>query len=81
MGKVEEKKFTYVGFDIEQKEAGITIDQSEYAKEKIENIIIDPERAKNQDDDLSSEEKSILRVVAGRIGWFARGTRPDMTFA
>ena len=81
MGKVEEKKFTYVGFNIKQKEAGITIDQSQYAKEKVENIIIAPERAKNQDDDLNDEEKSILRVVAGRIGWLARGTRPDLTFA
>ena len=73
MGKVEEKKFTYVGFDIEQKEAGITIDKSQYAKEKIENIVTDPERAKIQKSALSSEEKSILRVVAGRIGWLARG--------
>ena len=23
----------------------------------------------------------MLRVVAGRIGWLARGTRPDLTFA
>ena len=81
MGKVEEKKFTYVGFDIEQKEEGITIDQSHYAREKIEIITIDPDRAKNQDEALSNEEKSMLRVVAGRIGWLARGTRPDLTFA
>ena len=81
MGKVEEKKFTYVGFDIEQKEEGITIDQNHYAREKIEIITIDPDRAKNHDDMLSNEEKSMLRVVAGRIGWLARGTRPDLTFA
>ena len=81
MGKVEEKKFTYVGFDINQTTEGITIDQSQYAKEKIDNLIIDPDRAKNQDDELSSDEKSILRKIAGRIGWLSRGTRPDLTFA
>lgn len=81
MGKVEEKQFTYVGFDINQTEDGITIDQSQYAEEKIDNIIIDPDRAKNQNDELSDEEKSLLRRIAGRIGWLARGTRPDLTFA
>ena len=81
MGKVEEKKFRYVGFDIEQKSEGIYIDQSHYAEEKIEVFDVSPDRSKDQEAELTGEEKSMLRKCAGKIGWLARGSRPDLIFS
>ena len=53
MGKTEEKKFKYVGFNIEQKKNGIIIDMKDYADEKIELFNVFPDRSKDQDADLS----------------------------
>ena len=80
MGKTEAKKFKYVGYELEQLEQGIIISQREYA-EKIEILDINPSRLKAQDVELSQEEKSMIRQVAGQIGWLARETRPDLSFA
>ena len=80
MGKTEEKKFKYVGMDIEQTEKGINVSQQDYA-DKIPVYSLRPERAKESEDDLTEEEKTQLRQMAGQIGWLARGTRPDLTFA
>ena len=79
MGKTESKMFTYVGFDLKQDEKGITIDQSSYAS-GYQTFDINPERAKQTNDDLEPEEKSKLKEVAGMIGWLGRGTRPDLLF-
>ena len=80
MGKTEAKRFKYVGYDLEQLKEGIKISQREYA-EKLEIPEIDPSRLKAQDDELTSEEKTLIRQVAGQIGWLARETRPDLSFA
>ena len=79
MGKVESKKFKYVGFDIEQKEDLIRVDQSTFAA-GLELINISPARAKQVDEKLSNEERSCLRRAAGQIGWLGRGSRPDIVF-
>ena len=41
----------------------------------------DPAHAMQQEDDLTEEEKSILRQTAGRIGWLGREARPDLVIA
>ena len=81
MGKIEEKKFSYVGFDIDQKADCTIIDQTRYVKEKINDIRCDPSRAKLPDEPLTSEERSQMRIYAGKVGWLARGSRPDLIFA
>ena len=67
MGKTEEKKFKYVGMDIEQTEKGINVSQQDYA-DKIPVYSLRPERAKESEDDLTEEEKTQLRQMAGQIG-------------
>ena len=54
--------------------------QREYA-DKMEILEIDPSRLKTQDDELTAGEKTLIRQVAGQIGWLARETRPDLAFA
>ena len=80
MGKTEQKKFKYVGYEIEQDQRGVKISQQEYA-DNLEIFDVNPKTAKDQDRDLTPEERSILRKVAGQIGWLARETRPDLAFA
>ena len=73
MGKTESKKFRYVGFDIEQKGKVIRIDQSAFAAD-LKVYDLQPERARQTDEDLTAEEKSTLRAISGKIGWLGRGT-------
>merc|ERR1719154_1043537 len=67
MGKVESKKFKYVGFDIEQKADAIRVDQTTFAA-GLDLISISPARAKQVDQKLTNEERSCLRKAAGQIG-------------
>ena len=80
MGKTEANKFKYVGYQIEQSDRGIKVDQNEFASE-VPVINVKPGRAKDVDDELTDDEKSLLRKIAGKVGWLARGTRPDLVFA
>jgi hypothetical protein len=82
MGKTDRKSFVYTGFEPEQTQEGIKVSQNELARAKIEVFDMKPDRANNgPDDDLSAEEVSIIRKAAGKIGWLARGTRPDLVFS
>ena len=80
MGSTEREKFKYVGFNINQSRDHIEIDQNDFADEKVEIFDVNPVRAKNAESPLTAEEKSSLRKVAGKVGWLARGTRPDLAF-
>jgi hypothetical protein len=80
MGKTDRKSFIYTGFELEQTQEGIKVRQNEFARAKIEVFDVKPDRAKGPDDDLSAEEVSFIRKAAGKIGWLARGTRPDLVF-
>ena len=74
------KHFKYVGFQLDQTKDGIIVSQSDYAAE-VKSFLIQPERARQVDDELTSEEKSLLMKVAGQLGWLGRETRPDLVFA
>ena len=80
MGKTETGKFKYVGFQIDKINDGIQVNQNEFAN-GLEVLTIKPERAKEVDDNLTEEEKSMPRKVAGKIGWLGRGSRPDLVFS
>ena len=81
MGTTEERKFTYTGFNLEEVKGGIRVDQTSFAKEKLEVFDVKPERAKNPGEELTGEEVTVIRQAAGKIGWLARGTRPDLIFS
>ena len=81
MGRTEQKKFRYVGYNIEQQTDGsIIVDQNDFARDKMELINVPPGRAKQTEDKLTKEEESEMRKAAGRIGWLGRGTRPYIIF-
>jgi hypothetical protein len=81
MGRVEDSNFKYVGYRIKQdaQTKEITMDQEEFA-DKIEMIKIDPARGKQKEEELSKEERTLMRGISGRLGWIGRGTRPDLLF-
>ena len=78
-GKIEEKIFRYVGFDIIQDKRGIIMDQSKYIS-NMEGGKIDPNRSMNKEDQLTSDEQTLLRQIVGRLNWAVQGSRPDMSF-
>ena len=81
MGRVEEDDFKYTGYRIQQDAITkvITMDQEEYAA-KVEMVRIKPARAKQKEDNLKDEEKTLMRGISGKLGWLGRGTRPDLLF-
>ena len=78
-GKIEENIFRYVGFDIIQDKRGIIMDQSKYIS-NMEGGKIDPNRSMNKEDQLTSDEQTLLRQIVGILNWAVQGSRPDMSF-
>lgn len=56
-GRVEEKNFKYLGFQINQENDKIILDHTDYAH-SLRNLTMDPERAKQKQDILSIEEQT-----------------------
>ena len=54
-GRVEEKNFKYLGFQINQENDKIILDHTDYVH-SLRNLTMDPERAKQKHDILSIEE-------------------------
>ena len=81
MGREESWNFKYCGFRIFQSKENfeVKISQDEFANE-VEIPKLSPSRAKEPESELSKPEQSTLRGIAGKIGWLARGTRPDLLF-
>lgn len=79
VGKNEKKNFVYTGFVFNQDQQGIRIDQNSYA-ENVEIRQVCSTRAKNKHSELSEEERTSLRKMAGVLNWIVRGSRPDLSF-
>lgn len=78
-GKLEESKFTYVGFCFTQLHDGILLDQDRYV-DSINQQLIDLGRLKFKQEPLKSTEITQLRMMAGKLNWLVHGSRPDMAF-
>ena len=78
-GKVEEKCFKYIGFNVKQNENAIILDQSDYMN-NINCPVLDPRRIANKADILNSKEQSLYRQIVGQINWAFQGSRPDLAF-
>ena len=79
VGKNEKQNFIYTGFVFSQDTHGITVNQNSY----VENVSIDPvdaKRAINKNAELSDEERTSLRKMAGVLNWIVRGSRPDLSY-
>ena len=77
LGKVEKKDFLYCGYRIKQEAGRITMDQREYAAE-VPQLVIAPSRKKEKDMPVTDAERKQIRAAAGKMGWLARATRPDL---
>ena len=44
-------------------------------------MIIQPDRKKQDAEPVTEKERKQIRSLAGKIGWLARGTRPDLIFS
>ena len=75
--KVEMKKFTYLGCEVEKLDNGnITLNQNNYI-EKIKEVEVPARRNSCKVDE--TERKTIRRVV-GELLWVSLMTRPDLAF-
>ena len=78
-GKVEEKEFRYIGFKVKQYENRVILDHSEYI-ERMKNETIDPKRATDKKEILTTQEQKLYRQLVGQLNWAVQGSRPDMAF-
>ena len=76
-GKVEHRKFGYVGFDVSQEIHGkIELNMNKY----MQSCGSGPISPGKSDHELSPEEETDFRAVVGQLNWIAQGTRPDKVF-
>ena len=80
LGTVEEKNFVYCGHRIIQQGSRLTLDQRDFAKE-VPSLVISPERKKQNSQPVTDIERKEIRAAAGKLGWLARTTRPDLNQA
>ena len=79
-GKIAERNFMYVGFEVKQDMTGIILDQQEYLQD-LENPVLKPVLvSKKSENDLSASDQTCLRQLVGKLNWLVQGTRPDMAY-
>ena len=69
----------YVGIQIEQSNDNIILHQTEY-KNELEEISIDPQRAKQADQPLTPEEQRHLKGSIGQLNWLSTQSCPEISF-
>ena len=79
VGKMEARKFKYVGFEVDQNNQEIQINQNKYVEE-IELPKLTAERKRETEEPLTGKENTELRALIGALNWASRGTRPDIAF-
>ena len=76
----QESAFKYLGISIMQAEDGtITVDQKQYIN-NIKQIPISSERSCEKDSTLTSQERTLLKSVVGKLNWATGISRPDLGF-
>jgi len=79
IGTENEGNFKYIGLNIKQCEAVITVDQNPFA-EQLKEVPITSKRLMKKFDNLNQIEQQSLRTAIGQINWMASQTRPDIAF-
>ena len=78
-GKMAEREFKYVGFNIIQNPDGVILDQGQYLQ-KLESIVIKPDRAKQKKKPSGEGDLHLFRGLVGKLNWEAHSTCPDLSF-
>lgn len=73
-------KFKYVGWDINQHDGYIDIDQISY-QNGINAIELNSARLNQTDHELNEHEKKLYQQLLGQLQWISSQTRPDIRFA
>ena len=76
IGLEQEKKFKYIGIEVEANHDTVSLSQAGYVqKMKI------PERKRFlKDREMNSEEQTAYRSLVGQLNWLAQQTRPDIAY-
>ena len=77
--ETEIKEFRYIGFKVKQYENRVILDHSEYI-ERMKNETVDPKRATDKKEILTTQEQKLYRQLVGQLNWAVQGSRPDMAF-
>lgn len=77
IGRTEEEAFSYIGLNIETNEKGITLDQIDFIKKRLETLKL---RGGNNSRPLDKEETQLLRHLTGKINWAATQSQPDIAY-
>ena len=80
LGKMEKGDYLYCGHRIKQAGGRLTLDQEEFAKQ-VKPLVINPERSRQPQEDVTNAERTQIRAFAGKLGWLGRTTRPDLLVA
>ena len=78
IGRTEEETFVYIGLNITTTDHGITLDQINYVKDRLEPVVLKGGDVKRT---LDKEETKLLRRLTGKINWAATQTRPDLSYS
>ena len=75
IGLEQEKKFKYIGIEVEANHDSVSLSQAGYVQKKI------PKRKLFlKDRELNSEEQTAYRSLVGQLNWLAQQTRSDIAY-
>ena len=79
ISKVEKGKMRFCGVDYIQTEDGIVASMEDYCEsiQEYPQKLLDREKKQK---DLTEEQKTVLRGIAGQINWLAQICRPDLAY-
>ena len=78
-GTMQMRNFKCLGWELNQHDDHLTVDQIAYVEEKVKlpNIEL---AGRDNDDPLNAEEISKMRATIGQMRWVVDQTRPDVAF-
>ena len=79
VGKSETRSFLYTGFQIDQTQGGITLDQDDYVS-RLVIPSLPAERLLHKENEMTPEELTTYRGMVGATNWVVRTSRPDLSY-
>ena len=76
VGEIQEKSFSYIGVNVEQRESEIFVDQEKYT-ESFKVPAVDQYKGMGK---LGTEDMKVYRGIVGKMNWVAQHSRPDVSF-
>ena len=77
-GMIQRGEFKCLGWDLQQYETHLTVDQIAYAEDKIKPVEIELANRPNEEK-LNSEEITLMRGITGKLRWMDQ-TRADLCY-